>query len=206
MKFAAPFLSTSDPNFVGNRRSPILLVGQATKGNWFLPEFEKCRDRGAPIHERAEDGRQYSSEFQTDGCYEEHKHSNFWQFHRRLRRSISAPLIWTNLAKIGVQKGNPGWKFVSEQSELAQTTLNAEIAHYKPSLVILVTGRFGRHEVVSNVFDVDRNKEKDSVGIFLSRNAAANSPAILWTEHPGRQRTEITMRWLDSAKSLYKSS
>jgi hypothetical protein len=52
-EFAAPFLSTPDPNPLECSRRPIMLVGQATKGNWFLPEFDKCRE--LPLQERVKE-------------------------------------------------------------------------------------------------------------------------------------------------------
>jgi hypothetical protein len=87
---------------------------------------------------------------------EDQKTSAFWRFRNGLEQ-ISSPVIWTSLAKIGVQKVNPNWHLVREQSELVCQTLAAEIAEFKPALIVLVTGDFGRHEVVWPLFGGEAN-------------------------------------------------
>jgi hypothetical protein len=201
---AGPFLSVPDPAATTCRQSPILLVGQATRGDWWLKEFDAAK--GLSLKERVEERRRRTAEFLTKARYDQYKNTDFWHFFRNLKDKTGAPVIWSNLAKIGVQKGNPRWQLVREQGELAVASLKAEITAYEPALVILLTGTLGRHEAVAQLLGVDKNTKPGAEGVFAARDCAQGGPTIIWTWHPGRKAWELTNGWLDRACQLYTMS
>ena len=202
--FATPFLSTTDPNLPVYSRRPIMLVGQATKGDWFLREFDKCRD--LPIKERAEECKEHTSDFQTNGSYSQFKKSDFWRFKRDLQEAIGVPVIWTNLAKIGVQNGNPRGQHLSDQSDLAITTLKAEIREYRSQLVVLVSGGFAVKEIVYPAFDTLRRDEWQEFQLaqeddYCLLESSKLHPTVLWFNHPRGKSSIAKNRWIEIIRS-----
>jgi len=200
---AGPFLSVPDPFEQTSKLQPILLVGQATREDWFLSRFKT--NRGKPIHKRVEERLNTTREFLMDPKYNQYKKTDFWRFWKNLKERTGAPVIWTNLAKIGVKTGKIPYKFQSEQKDLALKTLEAEIEQYKPALVVFVTGPFLRLEIIRPFFGMDEdcfNKETKC----CSRKQISNSPALLWTFHPRSIRKEMICAWLDKANALYKAA
>jgi hypothetical protein len=197
---AAPFLSFhQDIGTNGQASKPILLVGQATAGNWWLEDFVKARKRsfsqGVAERLACTDGHLKWRDSEDDML------SAFWRFRRGLKL-ISNPVIWTNLAKIGVHKGNPKWRLVREQSELACRTIIAEISEYKPSLIVLATGDFGRHEVVWPTFgEASSWKDDLDTGCKWQERSCFGMP-VLWVGHPGFKQTTKTEIWLRKAREL----
>lgn len=201
---AAPFLSVPDPTVRASRLPPIMVVGQATRGDWRLDDFKQALN--LPIRQRVRERRATTLEFLTKPWYEKYKRSDFWRFFAALKNGTSAPVVWTNLAKVGVQKGNPKWHLIEGQKELACRTLLAEIAFYKPALVVVATGLFGRYEVVCDVFGFQRDTCSGVNGMFSHRSHTLSQPAILWTGHPGRKAEEITSAWIGLACNLYEEA
>ena len=138
---ACPFLSVPDPEQQRDSPPPILMVGQATSGPWFPERFRIQADLS--VSEVVEERRETTRHFLTDSIYDPHKkRSPYWRLFKELKRRTGAPVIWTNVAKIGSTDGNPKWQLVVRQANLAERTLRAEIACYNPALVFLVTGSF----------------------------------------------------------------
>ena len=200
---AAPFLSVSDPETLGGFRRPILLVGQATRGCWFLQNFDT--ENTSSISEQIEERCETTRDFVTNPAFARRRASAFWRLRRVLKEEIGAPVIWTNLVKIGVLKDNPNWTFVREQQELAKLTLRAEIEHYSPSVVLLVTYLFGRLEVVVPLFSVDQKAIERARNGYWSHLGNPGSPSLLWTRHPGRVRNEMLDSWVEEAVRLYQA-
>jgi hypothetical protein len=185
-----------DPKFAGNLNGPhitfkpdgydlerktVLYVGKALGNrtrNGDLPSPEACQNEFRRFLEDVVSGEYGSA---------------FWNFALELSQRLAAQegprlrnLVWSNICKIGVQKGNPGKEIFEEQKCLAIETLRAEIKYYKPSVVMWVTGNY-RAEVVGQVVE-DPNEEHwekspEDEGVFF-RGRMHSLPAMLWTYHP----------------------
>jgi hypothetical protein len=206
-KFAAPFLSTPDPDALVCSRRPIMLVGQATKGDWFLREFDKYRD--LPIHELAEECREHTSDFQTNGHYSQFKKSDFWRFRRDIKEAIGTSVIWTNLAKIGAQRGNPRGQVLYDQCDLAITTMKAEVREYCPQLVVLVSGGFAVKEIVYPAFDTRRRDEWQEFQLeqeddYCLLESTKVHPTVLWFNHPRGKSGLVKNRWIEIIRRWVK--
>lgn len=199
---AAPFFSIPDPTPYNLASRPVLLVGQATRAGWFADSYENSRSQS--ISERVEERRCATKNFLTESEFKRYRNSGFWRMWKKLKRKTEAPVIWSNAAKIGALTGNPPWKAVDAQAELAICTLHAEIDEYKPQMLIFVTGYFARHEIVAPFLGLPKEIEKDGHGLIYTRKRNRDKPAILWTGHPGRQSSSTVEQWLDEALRLLK--
>jgi len=113
-------------------------------------------------------------------------------------------LIWTNLAKIGVQSGNPSGAYFNAQMKLAVETLVAEIAHYKPSLVVTAVHDFGYGPLRRSIPELwdDGLHMQASWPTYWPQSARNGRPAILWTMHPERKDQAVLDTWLKVARRL----
>jgi hypothetical protein len=204
-----------DPKFAGNLNGPhitfkpdgydlerktVLYVGKALgkrtrKGD--LPSVETLQNEFRRFLEDVVSGEQGSV---------------FWNFALKLSERLATQegprlqnLVWSNICKIGVCKGNPGKEIFEEQKCLAIETLRAEIEYYKPSLVMWVTGDY-RCEVVGQVVDDLNEKHWDKTlnakWWFYQRKPMNSLPAMLWTYHPQGKKREMTAAWIDHACNL----
>lgn len=133
----------------------------------------------------------------------------FWRFAAELGKfrvpSGGCPfdyVAWTNLAKIGPKRnGNANRGLFKKQRELAIESLDAEIKHFAPELVVFVTA--GYYDDV--VWQVCRAPEgKGFAGDHGCRWRARTDrfPAVLLTQHPQCKKSEVVVRWRDMAKNL----
>jgi hypothetical protein len=196
-QLAAPFLSIPGIPAASAQAGPILLVGKATGGDWGKDSF--LSKTGVPnrIEERRDFTRKHLLWRQ-----EEYQRTAFWRCWKRLHE-ISAPVIWTNLAKIGVRKRNPEKVYLSAQIDLACETLELEIEEYKPKLVVLATGDYAGDEIVCPIFKTGRGEWNEVVdGEFWWLGRTATRPAILWTGHPQGKSPTTRNKCLEKAKEL----
>ena len=198
-RLAAPFVSTPDPTPYDHSRPAVMLVGQATRGEWFAPNYERVRSR--PLPERLRERRLATANFLTNPVYAKHRRSAFWRVLGRLKSLAGGQVIWSNVAKIGIRSGNPDWRLVVAQADLATATLQAEIDHYHPKLVVFVSGYLGRHEVLAPLLNIAREQSSDRNGIFHIRYPERNRPALLWTCHPRSTRAN-PCAWLEVVTEL----
>jgi hypothetical protein len=199
---AAPFFTVAEGASAGAQKRPILMVGKATDGDWGGNDF--ARARAKPISERLVERLKFTSD-QLRGRMEfDRKPSAFWRFQNGLEQ-ISKSVIWTDLAKIGVQQRNPKWRLVRKQSELARRTLAAEIDAYRPSLIVLVTGDFGRHEIIWPMFGRNEAWRDDMSASFLWQVRSRFQIPVLWTKHPGFKSSAKLQLWLRMARELYET-
>ncbi len=205
---AAPFLSVEPEGYDPDRRKTILYIGKATGGAWGLESFKENPSRNAR--------RAFTTEFLdawiATGLYR----SSFWQFAKKLSSllcdQISCPLqniVWSNIAKIGVKRGNPNGDYLAFQEKLASQTLPAEIRFYRPSLVVFVVGDWGERLLI-NVFSTFNIGWDDSSWQQLgdrawARAAARPMPAILCLSHPQGKTRELTEAWVRHASLLLRS-
>jgi hypothetical protein len=103
-------------------------------------------------------------------------------------------------------QGNPPLWYLREQQGLAKETLEAEIGQYKPVLVFLVTGFFGRDEIVCPFLKEGRRCFEVTESRYWSREHASAQPAVLWTSHPQGKPKEMVRAWLDKAIELYEAA
>jgi|ERR1035438_669503 hypothetical protein len=200
---AAPFFSVPGGASVEDQKRPILLVGKATAGSWGETECAKAREKS--IRECV-DQRLNCTLGGLEWRRKEHPRSSaFWRYRNGLEQ-IGKSVIWTNLAKIGVQEGNPNWSLVLKQSELAYRTLAGEIEEYKPALIVLVTGDFGRHEIVWPLFGGADAWRDDPTKSYRWQERSTFSVPILWTKHPERKPDSEVQLWLRKARELYELS
>jgi hypothetical protein len=194
-RLAAPFFSV--PGRPGNRTKSgtILLVGKSTAGNWKLEQFQSLMNR--PLSERLDERRAATK--QHLDFMQEQRTSAFWRFWKSLGM-IGSPVIWTNLAKIGLKVGNPMGPYLSMQRDLACETLTAELNEYKPSLVVIAAD-YAKCEVVFPVFGEQGAWKQRRDGVCWINGSAAK-PAVLWTDHPQGKKREILRSWLEKAQEL----
>ena len=194
---AAPFLSSADRFLAGPEGRAILLVGKATDGQWKIEDFDP--DTKCHYSERVEE-RCLTARAFVEKMRDEPK-SAFWRFWRDLNQ-IGSPVIWTNLSKIGIQSGNPrGW-YLQEQSELAVRTLKAEIAEYRPSLVVLVTSDYAKDETVYQIWPQKLWTISGRDGTCWIVGSGNRTTPVLWTDHPQGKRRERIRYWLEMANWL----
>ncbi len=196
---AAPFLSITECPLATAGRGPILLVGKATAGKWKIEDFEP--DANCPHSDRVEERRLTTHAFLEEMGRK--PKSAFWRFWRNLSL-IGSPVIWSNLAKIGVESGNPqGW-YLEEQSELAIRTLEAEITQYKPSLIVLVTSDYAKDQIVYRIWPQDIWKISDYDGTCWIKGIGEGL-SVLWTDHPQGKPSERLAYWLEKANWLARN-
>lgn len=170
---AAPFLSVEPKGYNPHNHKTILYIGKATSGSWFLDGF-----RADPtVHAR----QATTTKFLGVDIDPDLFPSPFWKFARELNElTLTAEerlhqkneltptkrplqnIVWSNIAKIGVQKDNPEGKYLTLQADLATKTLTAEIEHYQPSLIVFVSARYGE-QIVRDVF-----RNLGAEGLFVS--------------------------------------
>ncbi len=200
---AAPFFSIPGDEGVEDQKRPILLVGKATAGDWGKNEYAKARERS--IRKCVAERLNSTSGHLEWRKKEDLRPSAFWRFRNGLGQ-IAQSVIWTNLAKIGVQKGNPKWQLVRKQAELACRTLTAEIEEYRPALVVLVTGEFGRHEIIWPMFGGKDTWREEPNKLFSWQERSNFLVPVLWTKHPGIKRGIELKLWLTKVRELYDTS
>jgi hypothetical protein len=196
LELAAPFLSVLDGLQQPTGAGSVLLVGKATDKDWRLGDFLLASRRST--EERIQERRAAT----RDHLASERRRqtSAFWRFWRSLHE-VGSPVIWTNLAKIGVTRGNPGHKHLTAQATLACQTLNAEVAEYRPSLIV-IAGDYARFEIVHPVFGgrAAWREPDDFEFCWIERKGPA--PAVLWTDHPERKLKARVERWLEKSAEL----
>jgi hypothetical protein len=132
--------------------------------------------------------------------------SAFIRFLREISRTSSYEnAAWTNLAKIGVENGNPSPKLLDLQKPLAVKTLKYEIRSYNPTLVVFVSDNYFDEVVLeaTGTSEDDWEFEKGSVdenAWWINRTA--NKPRFVWTTHPQGKRKEVINYWIEKAKEI----
>lgn len=203
------FSSDSGSKDVGHR---LLFVGQATRAWWYDAEFSKLQEAETPIADFVADWENRNRDF----IYEECGKFSFWLAFREISRSLGeadyANCLWSNLAKIGVPRGNPKGIFFNKQRDLAARTLKVEIEQYRPSIVIFATGRFGASIVLegtrTSIDDWTKSdnypviKEHDDDLWWIPRDHVAGRPALMWIRHPRLGRKIHRPFWAKAARCL----
>jgi hypothetical protein len=198
-ELAGPFLSVGDHLRYRSGSGPILLVGKATDKDWKREEFLSASKWSAP---KRVDERRSVTRAHLDSM-RERPSSAFWRFWRDLY-GIGVPVIWTNLAKIGVVVGNPGHRYLISQVELARKTLREEIAEYHPSIVV-ITGDYAKCEIVLPVFGERAAWHEPDDHEFCWIDRTPSFPAVLWTDHPERKLKERVQCWFKKASNLARA-
>jgi len=204
-RLAAPFLSVEPDGYDPVRSQTILYIGKATGKKWYRDEF--LRDQNVA------DQRERTAQFLRECVVPEAYNSSFWRFAWRLNNLLPEGkerpfqnIVWTNIAKIGVVKGNPSRSYLARQAELAQQTLIAEIRSYRPSLIVFVSGDYGAC-IVRAVFESfcasqdDATWQKPTDDIWW-RPADTNLPAVMCANHPERKPGRLLQDWVNCAKRL----
>lgn len=195
---AAPFVSVPEDSGVAASARQILLLGKATDSGWDNEHFNSMKDPS--LTERLEERRRFTLKHLKDIRDGNLNSSSFWRFRNSLE-SICSQVIWTNLAKIGFEKGNPNLSFIKIQEELARQTLQAEMEEYKPVLVVLVTNKFAAEEIAHPVFGHRDSWEQPDDSMWF-KEATQTEPPMLWVDHPGFKLKKKLDRWLEKARKL----
>jgi len=209
-KFAAPFLSIEPEGYRNFKGTKILFIGQATMGDFYLDKFlNAAKIFGSNrfesrVAERLDRSREFFT-WQAKGNYS----SDFWRLGNELsiigsnelptKNSNMMNLVWSNIAKIGVKKGNPKGKYLDFQIDLAIETLFAEISYYSPDLIYIAHGVFGA-VIVNKIFD-HNDWEKPREDFWFKRRSSGH-PAVVASDHPGRKRKNDISEWLKITRSL----
>jgi len=196
---AAPFLSVPFESDFAGKLGTILLVGKATAGPWFLDDFLAKLNSSSGFSDVAEERRSVTLEHLKSRKEKVRSPSAFWRFWESLGE-VGSPVIWTNLAKIGVIQGNPNPAQLDAQAELACETLKAEIDEYKPALVVIASD-YAKEQIIYPVFgERSRWHEHDDGVCWIDRTDSY--PAILWTDHPERKKKTDLFSWLKKAREI----
>jgi hypothetical protein len=194
-----PFLSIPPRNYDPSRVPSVLYIGKANAG-W------ECYSTVKQL-------RQHTARFLKNGIIGGDYQSAFWRFALSLSDTVrggyqTAPLnnlIWTNICKVGVKKGNPSTKIFEMQRALGILTLRAELSEYRPRLVVWVTGDYGADVIGETIGDPEHalwNRSLEKKG-FWWRNRSEDAPAMLWTYHPQGKTRETVNSWLEKARDLF---
>jgi hypothetical protein len=130
-------------------------------------------------------------------------------------RPANAPgsdaVIWTNVAKIGSEIGNPrGW-LLSKQADLAERTLRTEVEAYRPKITIFVTGT---NEVLDGIIsralgvsngDWKRSEKIDREALVPNVWWTEHPPIAIWTRHPQGASARETGYWIRKIRELTRS-
>jgi len=202
-RVAGPFLSVPPANYDPVTVPSILYVGKATAGSWGLSDF-LCSPTLTERHK-------FTADFLEGEVNTGEYSSAFWRFAHDLSKQVALShrpihglqnLVWTNLCKIGVVRGNPGREILEAQSNLAIKCLRLEIQMYRPKLIVLVTGDYAGHLVTSALGEQMPWHEETGPDGFWWREATDELPAILWTYHPERKAKNLLENWLQHASRL----
>jgi hypothetical protein len=205
-RIAAPFLSVPPADYDPIAVPSILYVGKATAGNWSRRSFL----RSPTVKERHQCTVDFLERWVRTGKY----NSAFWSFARALSERLAFAthstiqplqnLVWTNICKIGVLRGNPTGEILRAQSELAVASLRSEIRMYRPRIVVFVTGDYSETLVDAVVGDCEQKKwHKERGGeLFWWRKPVGNFPAVLWAYHPERKPRSTRETWIQQALRL----
>ena len=202
-QLAAPFLSVPPAGYDPKSMPSILYIGKATKGDWDRDSFL--------LSPTIEERRACTIDFLDNYVKTRKYDSAFWRFVLDLSRQAALnngadiePLqniVWTNICKLGVLKGNPEGVYYEFQHALALDTLRSEIEAYRPSLAVIVTNDYGM-DLIGEIADDSNNsswhKENEKFG-FWWREPAGEIPAMLWTYHPERKPRELLQTWIEQA-------
>ena len=209
-QLAAPFLSCSSLAYTPGTQGTVMLVGKATLGMNTLGSD--------PVQETYSINAVKSRrEAVINEVIIEKEHSPFMRFAESLSNVVLAKsgenfktfenLIWTNIAKIGVISENPSGRYFAAQMELAVETLAAEIAYYKPSLVVTSTAWFEYgplRRAIPEMWDdhpdhSDHRAKKQDWWVYPAKG---ERPAFLWTMHPQAKPKTTLTNWLEKAQRL----
>jgi hypothetical protein len=200
---AAPFLSA-----VSNIscKSRILLVGKATAKSWW-PEAYRRALRNSPdeaISERSGRNREFVQNGGNGG--------SFWKFFGRLADldpdSGQDSVIWTNVAKIGSEIGNPRGLLLSAQADLAERTLRAEIKDYSPVLTVFVAGSDkDMSRIINRALGISdgewiKSEEREPEAKVPDVWWREQQPTALWTAHPQGASSDETEYWIKKVRDL----
>jgi hypothetical protein len=201
-----PHLTVAPDGYAPERIPSVLYVGKAVGPN--EPELENLN---------AMQLRQKTSEFLKRFASNQYRGSAFCDFGLRLSAALNrhaghleiAPLqnlVWTNICKIGVCKGNPPDLVYECQRDLAIQTLRAEIAFYQPRLVFWATNTYRYDAVRETVGDESENdnswtKDLGERGIY-TRGPFNSMPAMVWTPHPQGKPEPDWGLWIEQACKL----
>ena len=201
---AAPFLSTALEGYEPGGPGTVMLVGKATAGKNTLGEAEvtdvydaaTVKQRTPAVVEELIAGKYYGSSFWRFACKLSDAGAEQAKSHVAPFAEQFTNLIWTNIAMIGVAKGNPSASLFRNQDALAVETILAEALFYKPRLVVFATGWY-RYGCVNRILQ-QLTGAKEGEGLSQDRDWSsprrADAPAVLWTGHPqGKSRA-----WVDS--------
>ena len=124
----------------------------------------------------------------------------FWDFARVISRRADpacedlSNLVWSNIFKQGVTRGNPSGSIADQQRVDAVAELKKEAEELKPSIIVLVTAGY-YEEIPKEAFDITDGEGEPSMLIeaaaegesrhaLWSRPAFQGVPPIVWMHHP----------------------
>jgi hypothetical protein len=92
-------------------------------------------------------------------------------------------LVWSNLCKIGVAKGNPAGAYLGMQFDLATETLREGITAYRPALVVFTSGTYAPNIIYRATGYSAGDWITRPSGSWV-RPASSEMPAMLWIDYP----------------------
>lgn len=208
----APFVSVAPPHYDPQRIPSILYVGKATRGWWGDQEVQGGPllqpDKFTPANLEHYVAAWLEKEIWSGGW---RRPGPFWYFAGSLSETLANTsnttvgrlenLVWTNICKIGVSEGNPSGQCLRLQKELAVETLKCEIEHYRPGLIVFVTGDYAS-DVIDQVVDPHSWKKDFEGDGYWWRPARGHEPPMLWTYHPQGKSRSVRDKWLKKAQEL----
>nr|WP_295738484.1 hypothetical protein [uncultured Acidocella sp.] len=206
---SAPFFSTPYGSYRPGQNGTVLLIGKATSGtntrqnreveDLYSVEDIKLRTQEVMAEQIGKPGRGDSSAFLRFALKLSYVYNE-----------SSLPfenLIWSNVDKIGLQKGNPRATNSGIPDALIAETIASEIKAYQPRLVFFATGwhRYGLVRKIILGLTGEDIKTGENERFWLSQKAAI-APDFIWTMHPQKKNLETTNRWLNIARDALRQS
>lgn len=205
-EIAYPFTGYIGPNAPGEHVK-ILYVGKATRGKaGEAANFEKQQEWAGEVVKGLIRGN--SAVGDEDGF----RLSPFWSHLVHLFYAINGQptysvedeqcrahaltrVGWTNLAKVGVIRGNPEGGVFEAQRALCQVCLKEEIEQFSPAIVVIVSGNY-HGDFVEEVFLNEHGWDKtgSSIGIWAI-SIREGQTRVYWSDHPQGKSASMLRAW-----------
>lgn len=196
--WSMPFITGVGENYADSEPK-VMIVGKATSA-WVLdPPNGEQFDQNDPVQLRNK-SREESKKYMNEGG----SNTAFWRYILGLGQQMNSnwnqPLqhvVWTNLARIGVQDDKPPFDDDFDiQRNICERLLIAEIDTQDPDLIVILTGPYEVQSVkrvfTNSCWHIDNRyiEGNDYLG-YDAYLSFTEQRMVLWTRHPRNRSREF---------------
>jgi len=210
---SAPFLPLVPSEFKKQSKT-VLYIGKATNGACDRTAFDSALATSSDL------ARNQSESF-SRAVFEGkvgRRGASFWGFANDLAEALNPKienlgnLSWSNICKIGSDKGNPKDCMLTDQIPLAVRTLRHEIALLKPTIIVCVANSYANPVLIPALGNPsnsawEKSEARPEIGVdnvwWLRRTQS--TPAVLWMRHPQGSKDSLRQFVLMKAAELTAS-